>query len=53
MSRSTQFRGHTVGVKTPRMLKVEARIGRTLEVDFADYYVEQGWGQKRLSKRWG
>src|SRR2546423_4472663 len=53
MSRSTQFRPHAVGVKTPRMLEVEARLGRTLEEDFQEYYVEKGWGQKRLSKRWG
>lgn len=53
MSRSTQFRPHAVGVKTPRMLEVEARLGRTLEEDFQEYYVEKGWGQKKLTKRWG
>ena len=52
MSRSTQFRPHAVGVKTPRMLEVEARLGRTLEEDFQEYYVEKGWGQKKLTKRW-
>jgi len=53
MSRSTQFRPHSIGVKTPRMLEVEARLGRTLEEDFREYYVEKGWGQKKLTKRWG
>jgi hypothetical protein len=53
MSHSTQFRPHALGVKTSRMLEVEARLGRTLEEDFEDYYVEKGWGQKKLTKRWG
>ena len=53
MSRSAKFRPHSIGVKTPRMLEVEARLGRTLEEDFREYYVEKGWGQKRLSRRWG
>jgi 5-methylcytosine-specific restriction endonuclease McrA len=53
MSRSTQFRPHSLGVKTARMLEVEARIGRTLEEDFREYYVEKRWGQKRLAGRWG
>ena len=53
MSRSTQFQGHVAGVKTPRMLEVETRLGRTLEEDFAEYYVEKEWGQKKMSKRWG
>jgi len=35
------------------MLEVEARLSRTLEEDFREYYVEKGWGQKRLSRRWG
>ncbi len=41
------------GQKTARMLAVEARLGRTLEEDFAEYYVQKGWGQTRLAKRWG
>jgi 5-methylcytosine-specific restriction endonuclease McrA len=53
MSHSTQFRPHIFGVKTPRMLEVEARLGRTLEVDFREYYVEKLWGQKKLTQRWG
>jgi 5-methylcytosine-specific restriction endonuclease McrA len=51
--RSTQFRPHAIGVKTRRMLEVEARLGRTLEEDFQEYYVEKGWGQKKLANRWG
>jgi len=50
--KATQFRPHAVGVKTPRMLEVEARLGRTLEEDFQEYYVDKNWGQKRLSRRW-
>jgi hypothetical protein len=53
MPRSTKSRPHSIGIKTPRMLEVEARLGRTLEDDFREYYVEKGWGQKRLSGRWG
>jgi hypothetical protein len=53
MSRSTQFRPHAPGVKTPRMLEVEARIGRTLEEDFREYYFDKNWGQKKLTSRWG
>jgi hypothetical protein len=41
------------GVKTELMLRVEKKIGRTLEEDFQEYYVEKGWGQKRLAERWG
>jgi hypothetical protein len=41
------------GQKTPKMLEVERRLGRTLEEDFRDCYVEKGWGQIRLAKKWG
>lgn len=41
------------GEKTPKMLEVERRLGRTLEKDFHDYYVVRGFGQKRLANRWG
>ena len=41
------------GQKTKKMLEVEKRIGQTLEKDFNLYYVEKGWGQKRLANRWG
>lgn len=51
--RLAQFRPHAVGVKTARMLEVESRLGRTLEADFREFYVEKGWGQKKLAKRWG
>jgi hypothetical protein len=50
--RATQFKPHAAGVKTARMLEVEARLGRTLEEDFRERYVEQGWGQKRLAQHW-
>jgi hypothetical protein len=41
------------GQKTPKMIEVEKKIGRTLEEDFQEYYVEKDWGQPRLAKRWG
>jgi 5-methylcytosine-specific restriction endonuclease McrA len=34
------------------MLEVEARLGRTLEEDFQEFYTEKGCGQKRIEKRW-
>ncbi len=47
------FKRTPAGQKTDLMLKVEARIGRTLEEDFREYYLEKGWGQMRLAHRWG
>lgn len=41
------------GQKTPKMLEVEQRLGRTLEEDFREYHVEKGWGQIRIANRWG
>jgi hypothetical protein len=41
------------GQKTRKMLEVEDRLGRTLEDDFREYYVEKCWGQQRIAKRWG
>jgi hypothetical protein len=41
------------GQKTARMQAVETRLGRTLEEDYEEYYVQKGWGQIRLAKRWG
>ena len=41
------------GQKTPKMLEIERRLGRTLEEDFREYHLEKGWGQKRISKKWG
>jgi ribosome-binding protein aMBF1 (putative translation factor) len=35
------------------MLKVEDQLGHTLEEDYQEYYVRQGWGQKKLAQRWG
>jgi hypothetical protein len=51
--RSTQFKRTPDGVKTSRMLDVENRIGAKLEDDYRSYYLERGWGQKRLANRWG
>jgi hypothetical protein len=34
------------------MMEVEGRLGRTLEEDYQEYYVEKGWGQKLLADRW-
>lgn len=41
------------GQKTPRMLQVEAHLGRTLEEDYREFYLEKKLGQKRLADRWG
>ena len=41
------------GQKTPKMLEVERRLGRTLEEDFREYHLEKGWGQARIARRWG
>lgn len=35
------------------MLKVERKLGRTLEEDFEEFHIGKGWGQKRLANRWG
>lgn len=48
-----QFLRTPQGVKTPRMLEVEATLGRTLEEDYQEFYLEKRWGQKRLATRWG
>ena len=47
-----QFIATPEGEKTPKMLEVEERLGRTLEKDFQEYYIEKRWGQKRLANRW-
>jgi hypothetical protein len=53
MSRATQFKRTPEGTKTPRMLEVEARIGRPLEDDYREFYLEGNYGQKKLANRWG
>lgn len=52
MSENTRFKRTPAGVKTARMLEVEALIGATLEDDYKAYYLDGGWGQKRLAARW-
>lgn len=41
------------GQKTVAMLHVETKLGRTLEEDYREFYITQGWGHRRLAKRWG
>lgn len=41
------------GVKTPKMLEVEKKLGRTLEKDYKENYLNGLLGQKRLANRWG
>jgi len=41
------------GQKTARMLQLEAKLGRTLEEDYREFYIEKQWGQTRLASRWG
>ena len=50
---SGQFIRTPSGVKTPRMLEVEAQLGRSLEEDYREYYIKKEWGQTRLANRWG
>lgn len=40
------------GVKTPKMLEVEKKLGRTLEKDYKENYLYGPLGQKRLADRW-
>jgi hypothetical protein len=47
-----QFKLTAKGEKTCAMREVEANLGRTLEEDFQEFYVEKGWGQKRIAQRW-
>ena len=47
-----QFKPVPLGEKTQAMLKVEAKLGRTLEEDFREFHIEKGWGQKRIAQRW-
>ena len=53
-----QFLKTPIGSKTPKMLEVEKYLSElegkntTLEEDYKKYYIEKGWGQKRLADRW-
>jgi hypothetical protein len=56
MNRTTRFKPTPEGVKTAKMLEVEARIGRSLEEDYTQFYFNnhvRGHGQKALANRWG
>lgn len=53
MSQGTQFRRTPPGEKTAKMLEVEARIGRSLEDDYREMYLNGQYGQTRLATRWG
>ncbi len=52
-SKSGRFLPTPKGQKTPKMLEVERRLGKTLEKDFSEKHHKQGWGQKRISQSWG
>jgi hypothetical protein len=47
-----QFMPTPEGEKTSKMLEVEAYLGRTLEEDYHEYYIEKKWGQKKMANRW-
>lgn len=53
-NKSTQFQKTPDGQKTALMLRVEQRIGRTLEEDYREFYrpYERGRGRKALANRW-
>lgn len=50
---SGRFTPTPPGEKTPRMLEVQKKLGRTLEEDFNEYHLKKKWGQKRIANRWG
>jgi hypothetical protein len=52
MNKETQFKPIPDGVKTPKMIEVEQRIGRALEHDYGLNYLDGPMGQKRLANRW-
>ncbi len=52
-SRTGRFQKTPNGQKTARMLTVEEHLGRTLEEDYRDFYVEKDWGQAKIAQRWG
>jgi len=39
--------------KSDLMRRVEARLGRTLEQDYLEFYMTEGHSQRELAKRWG
>ncbi len=41
-----------LGIKTPKMLEVEKRLGCYLEEDFKEYYDKKNWSQKKMAERW-
>jgi hypothetical protein len=51
--RTGRFLPTPPGTKTKKMLEVERRLGRTLEEDYQEYYIERRWGQKLMADRWG
>jgi hypothetical protein len=53
MNNQTHFKPIPDGVKTPKMIEVEQRIGRVLEHDYSLSYLHGTMGQRRLASRWG
>jgi HNH endonuclease len=41
------------GTKTPKMIALEERLGRSLEKDYEEHYIKENYGQKRMASRWG
>jgi len=52
VTKRTQFQPTPPGTKTALMLKVERRLGVSLEDDYRRHYIEMDWGQRRLANRW-
>jgi hypothetical protein len=50
--KTKQFLRIPKGEKTPKMLEVEKRLGRKLEDDYREYYIEKKWGQTKMANRW-
>lgn len=53
MNKDGKFKKIPDGQKTPKMLEVEKKIGKTLEQDYKEMYLSGKIGQKRLAQRWG
>lgn len=52
-AKTGRFLPTPMGLKTPKMLEVEKRIGKSLEEDFQYKHYNLGWGQKKIAQSWG
>jgi len=50
--KTKQFLRIPKGQKTPKMLEVEERLGRSLEDDYREHYIKGKWGQTKIANKW-